>query len=1193
MKDRQVSLAPLGKRVTSTVEELRFDSLQVLIRLACKVLHAQACSVAWVGWIDTSSHIREQVPQGSGNTSVPVTWVRDKGSLMTVECAGEPDFKESMTGRVVSCKENGGFIDSQLFDVAYFKTRRCLEVSDLRQEDNGVCDPDIANKYGLASLLAAPIIVENEVVGFINHFTAKITKSFDESLKDQLLVFAELAGHVLERERRQAVLDRINEMSDRLLWGNFTDTSDFMKELIDFICKVLGTDLGVVWHHDEQRNRLLVTATTDAMSSAWPNVRDHDLDEQNAGYQILVGEKDRYSFVIKDVRREKKFGHPEMANDLGLCTLLTIPLRAPASKVGETVSPPSLLGSIDVYTRQIEGEEQPRPFDASEIRLLEAVVQRVAAELYHAELRLESRLAETMHALTHEARNIVDGEDDTEEPIPKGRQAFLRSLMHKTKELTDLECLVWGVDQNTNQLRFCGERDTPKATNGQALPEEDLDIVLDSDLGKWIIGLSKPERRMVKDANGFALPKTLKKWLAHKSIPEMMVHCIKTKHNDAAGETGRIYGCVAIIRKKKDIFRNRHLRQLESVVELAAADLDYITVALQQKMLGNVLPSLSKVGIWHGERTDEEAAQDFYRNLIRHARRLVGGMWGGIARYELDDRLHPVSGSKGEPLAVGILPERDPEGITGLAIKNEKVTNVGDVQAEEYGKYYRAQHPETRSELAVPLIVEEPMIRDGQEHRRNEKSLLLGVLNLESPTLNAFSSADERVLHAFGSLVTTLLAAQDFAWKVHSCMDFGETLFKHEGTDPKEAYKLLSAKINELLAYNYVNISQVDLDNRVIETVYARGVKRKKRRKGPKPDKTPNEEFMATAKHSLDGLPKDIQVVVYESQKACVPRSADPRLDRTIYERFLHNRLTRVIVPILDADNNCLGTLEAGRYDCPRPYVLETDVYILSIIASHLARFFKKQSRGQIKRINHEILNTVNGIRNKADVLFRYGPKGAWSYAKVDDILWDCDTLDYQVWGLRHFFGMPQPDRTTRKVLFYRDVIVKNVEQLKREAKNNNLDVNKISVNDIKLSNLPPLRIDPSRFNQVVWNLLINSFKYRKRKRKEFWIRLDLDESDRKFWILRVQDRGIGINSSDRSHIFDDYFRSEEAKRRVNAGQGIGLPLSRSLMLEVGGDVRLAPLKEDGLTEFQVWIPRSLEYQEKTAAAQQSEAGRS
>lgn len=80
-----------------------------------------------------------------------------------------------------------------------------------------------------------------------------------------------------------------------------------------------------------------------------------------------------------------------------------------------------------------------------------------------------------------------------------------------------------------------------------------------------------------------------------------------------------------------------------------------------------------------------------------------------------------------------------PEGIIGHAAAEKRTYNIGDVSTIPY---YVAVDPNIKSELAVPIIL------DGE---------VIGAINLESYSLNAFSSTDERLLESIANLCALVL----------------------------------------------------------------------------------------------------------------------------------------------------------------------------------------------------------------------------------------------------------------------------------------------------------------------------------------------------------------------------------------------------------------------------------------------------
>lgn len=65
---------------------------------------------------------------------------------------------------------------------------------------------------------------------------------------------------------------------------------------------------------------------------------------------------------------------------------------------------------------------------------------------------------------------------------------------------------------------------------------------------------------------------------------------------------------------------------------------------------------------------------------------------------------------------------------------------------------------------------------------------------------------------------------------------------------------------------------------------------------------------------------------------------------------------------------------------------------------------------------------------------------------------------------------------------------------------------------------------------------------------------------------LSITDRGMGISSQDMTHVFEQFWRSDAAKKRRSSGFGIGLTSVRSIVEDLGGKVRVESQLGQGTT---------------------------
>ncbi len=109
---------------------------------------------------------------------------------------------------------------------------------------------------------------------------------------------------------------------------------------------------------------------------------------------------------------------------------------------------------------------------------------------------------------------------------------------------------------------------------------------------------------------------------------------------------------------------------------------------------------------------------------------------------------------------------------------------------------------------------------------------------------------------------------------------------------------------------------------------------------------------------------------------------------------------------------------------------------------------------------------------------------------------------------------------------------------------------------------------DRARIKQVVVNLLDNAIKYTPRGGS---ISLNVRAAEEKA-ILEVADTGIGIPASAQPHIFERFFRVDEARSRDAGGAGLGLAIVKSICTAHGGSVRVESVPSQG-SRFKVELP--------------------
>lgn len=110
---------------------------------------------------------------------------------------------------------------------------------------------------------------------------------------------------------------------------------------------------------------------------------------------------------------------------------------------------------------------------------------------------------------------------------------------------------------------------------------------------------------------------------------------------------------------------------------------------------------------------------------------------------------------------------------------------------------------------------------------------------------------------------------------------------------------------------------------------------------------------------------------------------------------------------------------------------------------------------------------------------------------------------------------------------------------------------------------------DPQRLEQVLDNLVSNAIKYSPRG-GDVWIKGTATPAE---VVISVSDEGVGIPLEDQERIFDRFYRVENPETRAVAGTGLGLYLTRAIVLAHGGRCWVDSIPGRGAT-FYVALPR-------------------
>jgi signal transduction histidine kinase len=292
-----------------------------------------------------------------------------------------------------------------------------------------------------------------------------------------------------------------------------------------------------------------------------------------------------------------------------------------------------------------------------------------------------------------------------------------------------------------------------------------------------------------------------------------------------------------------------------------------------------------------------------------------------------------------------------------------------------------------------------------------------------------------------------------------------------------------------------------------------------------------------------------------------------------------------MVAPIRNAVGDVMGVIRCrGKgHDSPgisSSFSVSDEIVLTALrsaVSPHLERLMTTERRSRaMTRITHElrvpITVTLGAVEFMREELKELRRKHGWRFA--EDYLGDIQGYMELMSGLVGKAAFLRPEITvniSQPSRLYADIIVPAVRQVRVLLEERHFRPERIDCSGMK--DVPTLRVDKPRFQQVFFNLLSNSIKYAYTDPTAFRVEIAW-ESFRDAVHIFFRDWGPGIDEGYEDAIFREGVRGPEAYQSHVAGDGFGCYLVRQILRAHGGDIRLTSRKLP--TEFTLAIPSQL-----------------
>lgn len=109
--------------------------------------------------------------------------------------------------------------------------------------------------------------------------------------------------------------------------------------------------------------------------------------------------------------------------------------------------------------------------------------------------------------------------------------------------------------------------------------------------------------------------------------------------------------------------------------------------------------------------------------------------------------------------------------------------------------------------------------------------------------------------------------------------------------------------------------------------------------------------------------------------------------------------------------------------------------------------------------------------------------------------------------------------------------------------------------------------LDKVKFSQVIINIIKNAINYT----DQGYVNV-MGYVDEKEYVIKISDSGIGIKESAKAKIFKRFYRVDKARSRDTGGSGLGLSISKNVVLKHNGTIEVESKENEGST-FIITLP--------------------
>ena len=216
-----------------------------------------------------------------------------------------------------------------------------------------------------------------------------------------------------------------------------------------------------------------------------------------------------------------------------------------------------------------------------------------------------------------------------------------------------------------------------------------------------------------------------------------------------------------------------------------------------------------------------------------------------------------------------------------------------------------------------------------------------------------------------------------------------------------------------------------------------------------------------------------------------------------------------------------------------------------NMMLNRLQRGFEREKRFTSDAA-HELMTPLSSLQSDAEIMLRK-PRSKEEYQEtIQRMLFEVRRMSEMVHLLLQLSRVEADHRSEPEWVNISRVTEKIAKEYHDKCNQQNITLQTEIQSDLHV------RAHSAYIEEVINNLLENALKYTQEGGK---VKLQLVRSSGKA-VIHLSDTGIGFEEETKKHLFERFYRGNNAEVRESHGSGLGLPLVKAIVELYGGKIR-------------------------------------